>query len=156
MGRDAEHSPDSLCLCPALLIRVALCSSWPIAPHRYAEPCPNKQRWCESHVSLLQEIRVSAALRVCNTIYWTWVSYNLGSGKVIIFIEISYPCSDSVTWSKVMFISVLLGIILVFTMLILISDAPIWYTGSLAAPPLTLWNGLDNGQTDRATLNNVS
>lgn len=44
MGGDAEQSLDSLCLCPAQLIRVVLCSSWPITPHCYAGLCPNKQR----------------------------------------------------------------------------------------------------------------
>lgn len=62
MGRDAEQKPDSLCLRPAPLIRVVLCSSWPIAPHCYAGPCLNKQRWYESHVRRLQEIRVPSAV----------------------------------------------------------------------------------------------
>ena len=144
MGRDAEHRPDSLCLCPALLIRVALCSSWPIAPHRYAGPCPNKQRWCESHVSLLQEIRVSAALRVCNTIDVSELQLRFRKGYCIHWNFLSVSVSHPVAWSKATFIPVLLGIILAFNVLVLISDAPIWHAASLPAPTLTLWNGSDN------------
>lgn len=59
MGRDAQQSPDCLCLCPALLISMVLCSSWPAAPRRSAGPDLNEQRWCASHAGWLQEIQIN-------------------------------------------------------------------------------------------------
>lgn len=52
MGGDLEPSLDSLCLCPAQLIREVLCSSWAITPPTAMQGSDQTNRNDVNHMSV--------------------------------------------------------------------------------------------------------
>lgn len=136
MGRNVEQSLDSLCLRPASLIREERCTSRTITPRCRREPSLNKQGWYESHVSWLQEMRDTDPSIPAPQ--YAWKQELRFSGRLFRLKMFYQPSDRPVIWS----ITVLVELIL-----ILISNAPIWYTESLSAPGATSWNWSDEKLT---------